>query len=247
MDDLESEEDDHGNSIENDNGDLMDHMFDTILPLHTYKGESYKGWKDFTRGWDRVFEAQPWTYNSHRSRIVVVASYLRDTPSDLWEQEKKNKYYRWDNFKQWLRDQITSKEAREQDAFEGLGELRQEKGESVQALYSRMCELEDDCPRAEGDRVMTLNAAVTNGRLSELMSTYSRGRRVANVKQWLNNAQRAEQQLSCTQKRREKGSEQQPKANNSPNDGSKQKFDKKKGKSDYSNRCKKKEKSRKDK
>jgi hypothetical protein len=162
-----------------------------------YHGKDHKEWKTFITGWESVFRTQPWTYNQHSSRVNVAATGLRGTPHELWEAAMRETppacALNWDAFKQFLADVIQAPETRKQEAFEDLKNLRQASNESVSELYTRMISAEADRgPIPERDRVSTLDAALTNQKLKELMVSILSGRQASSVAQWIETAQRAE-------------------------------------------------------
>ncbi len=162
-----------------------------------YYGKNLKEWKNFTTGWEAIFRAQPWTYNRHSARVNSVATGLRGVPHDRWEAAVREASppgpVNWDAFKAFLMNMIQSPEIRSQVAFEELRGLKQKQNESVSELYTRMVALEADIgPRTEDDRVRTLDAAITNRKLKELVVTLHRGAMAPTVSSWLELAQQAE-------------------------------------------------------
>ena len=131
-----------------------------------YHGRSIKEWKTFTSGWEAVFRAQPWIYNSHSFRVNSAATALKGNPHDLWEASLKDNSssskITWGKFKSFLANMIQAPASRRQEAFEKLRRLEQEANEFVADLYARMVEIEADCRDIpEKDRIRTLDAVLT--------------------------------------------------------------------------------------
>jgi hypothetical protein len=175
-----------------------------------YTGKNIKEWKSFTTGWEAVFRAQPWTYNTHSSRVNAAATTLRGNPHDLWEANLKNGSFTgpltWGKFSAFLADMIQAPGTRSQDAFEELRDLRQGLNESVSELFTRMITYEADRGTMnETDRVRTLDAALTNQETKKMLVSILGGRMASSVSEWLEIAQRAEHTVNKTRRSRHPG------------------------------------------
>jgi hypothetical protein len=161
-----------------------------------YRGSNLKEWRTFISHWEGVFRTQPWTYNRHSARVYSAASYMKDEPHDAWEAAlKQNPPARvhWESFSRFLANLIQAPQTRKQDAFEELRNLRQQDGESVSELYTRMVSLEvDQDQRPERDRVRTLDAALSNYKTKQMLVSILSGDEAASVNEWLEKAQKAE-------------------------------------------------------
>ena len=131
-----------------------------------YRGKNLAEWRTWCSQWETdVFRLRKWTYNTHSSRVFSAQTGLQDDPQRAWEAAIKRNAcpIRWDAFKLYLANLISTAAIRKQQAFNTLRELKQGSKETVSELYSRMLDCENDVdPQPEENRIQTLDAALTD-------------------------------------------------------------------------------------
>ncbi|EDN07175.1 hypothetical protein HCAG_03706 [Histoplasma mississippiense (nom. inval.)] len=107
-----------------------------------YKGKTLSEFHSFTRALERKFRLNLSQFNTHEVRVIYAASLLEGTPATTWatkerELERSNAAMTWEEFKNFLLDQIEDHRNRAFTAAQRFNSLRQRDDENPSDYNAR--------------------------------------------------------------------------------------------------------------
>ena len=91
-----------------------------VPKISTYKGEPYLKLQEFTQSCEHMYKTQPVTYWSIKDQVMLAKKNFQDFPCNTWYREYPigiNHNYTWEEFKQFLLNDLSPSNIRSQDIF----------------------------------------------------------------------------------------------------------------------------------
>jgi hypothetical protein len=188
-----------------------------------YKGESFESLRNWKNAWEEIFEARPYSYNTHANRVRVAAANMEGDPSTHWGDAKQTMSRPegiplvWNHFIEFLKGLHASKETRSAEVTKNIKRFRQQQGESVQAMCRRFITLIEDrnSRMTDEDIITNLREAITHAATAAQIDSYAFANPPRTFQQWKKLASDAESSVKRTQG----VNPHSPKAGNSGNGG----------------------------
>ena len=123
-----------------------------VTPSYTLKvSSSLREWGDWKKDIERVFEGDPYTYQTGSQKIIKALDYLDSNLKSLWYtfNDQQKGIGRWSTFINWTRDNIQNGQNATATLYEQLNFAKQLQDQSPVQFNAYLSAIERDLPQQD--------------------------------------------------------------------------------------------------